>query len=97
MYAPGGSRRKELPPDGGNAQLGCGLAVREIKGHRYVYFWAYEERTWGSKRKWTYVGPTTRAGTRSRARDLLVAYHQHARKEIDRRISALQAVAACGR
>ena len=96
MYEQPRTPRKELPPNGGNAQLGCGLAVREIKGHRYVYFWAYEERTWGSKRKWTYVGPATQAGTRGRARDLLVAYHQHVRVEIERRIAALQAVAAHG-
>ncbi len=79
-----------LPRFGGNAQIGCGLAVREIKGHRYLYFWAYESRTWGAHRTWTYVGPVVRPGTRVRARELLVAYHVRASRELDRRISVLQ-------
>lgn len=84
----------QLPPYGGNSQLGCGLVVREIKGHRYLYFWAYEARSWGSRRKWTYVGAIADPRTQPRARDILVAYHLHARQEIDRRVAALLNVAA---
>ncbi len=66
--------------------------MREIKGHRYVYFWAYESRTWGAHRAWTYVGPVARPGTRTRAQQLLVAYHLRALRELNRRVAVLQAV-----
>ena len=94
MQGAGPSDPSELPLRGGNAQVGCGLVVREIKGHRYVYFWAYETRSWGAYRDWSYVGPIGRPRTRSRARELLIAYHLRASRELDRRISALQAAAA---
>ncbi len=84
---------EELPPFGGNAQLGCGLAARELKGHRYLYFWAYEARSWGSRRKWTYVGPMKRVDTRLRAQRLLLEYHHRAQAELERRIRALEVAA----
>ncbi len=87
------SVRPRLPRFGGNAQIGCGLAVREIKGHRYLYFWSYEARSWGSRRIWTYVGPTARSDTRARARQLLLEYHSKVRRETDRRIAALESTA----
>ena len=74
--------------------MGCGLVVRELKGHRYLYFWSYEERSWGARRVWTYVGPTARPGTRVRALRLLLEYHRRARNEVDRCIAALQATAS---
>jgi len=85
------SAHAELPRFGGNAQLGCGLVVREIKGHRYLYFWAYVGRSRGTHRKWTYIGPARKPETRLRARQLLMDYHMQVRGEIDRRMSALQA------
>ncbi len=86
--------RNQLPPYGGNSQLGCGLVVREIKGRRYLYFWAYEIRSWGSRRVWTYVGPTDRARTRARAQELLLEYHEWARRDMDRRVAILARSAA---
>lgn len=70
-------------------QLGCGLGVKEIRGHRYVYFWSYEPRSWGSRRVWTYIGPVGTSRTRSRSSELLVEYHLRIRKEVDRRIERL--------
>lgn len=78
-----------LPPFGGNFQLGCGLVIRDLKHHRYVYFWCYETRSWGSRRVWTYVGPTSRPATRTKARLLLLEYHARVRREVDRRIVVL--------
>lgn len=95
-YAPLPCSGRELPPSGGNAQLGCGLVVREIKGHRYLYFWSYEPRSWGAYRRWSYVGRVGRARTRARASELLLAYHLKIRKEIDRRIERLIAVGLRG-
>ena len=82
--------RRALTPYGGNAQLGCGLAVKEIHGRPYLYFWVYEPRTWGARRAWKYVGPVGRASTRARASELLLAYHLSVRREVDRRIERLR-------
>lgn len=79
----------KLPPFGGNAQLGFGLVVRELKGRRYLYFWAYEARSWGTRRIWTYLGPVRRPETRIRAQRTLLEYHERARRELDRRIRTL--------
>ncbi len=81
--------RTTLTPSGGNAQLGCGLSVKEIRGRPYLYFWAYEPRSWGARRAWTYVGPVGRATTRAKASELLIGYHVQVRKEVDRRIQRL--------
>ena len=88
---------EELPPFGGNRQLGCGLVVRRIKGHRYLDFWAYEERSWGSYRKWTYVGRVGRSSTRVRAHELLITYHLRAKREVERRVNVLQSAAMAER
>ncbi len=90
VHPPTVSSGGELTPFGDNVQLGCGLAVKEIRGHPYLYFWSYEGRSWGSHRDWTYVGPVGRAVTRVRAAELLLAYHLRIRKEVDRRIQRLQ-------
>ncbi|HEY7587802.1 MAG TPA: hypothetical protein VIB49_03525 [Thermoplasmata archaeon] len=65
--------------------------MRQLKGHRYLYFWAYETRSWGSHRRWTYVGPVSRPRTRARASELLLSYHLRVRREVDRRIRNLLA------
>lgn len=83
------STRTTLPLYRGNLQLGCGLAVRLIKGHRYVYFWSYEPGPLGSRRLWKYVGPVNRSTTRAKATDLLTVYHLKVRREVDRRIQRL--------
>ncbi len=94
VYAPWGSPTSPLPRNGGNTQLGCGLSVREIKGRRYLYFWAYEAGPFGSRRRWTYVGPIGRPSTKRKAMDLLVAYHLKARREVHRRMERLLAAQA---
>lgn len=86
-----------LPRFGGNAHLGCGLVVRELKGRRYLYFWAYEDRSWGAHRRGVYVGPVARPGTRASALRLLLEYHNQVRREVDRRIAALESTAARAR
>ncbi len=78
-------------------QLGCGLGVKEIRGHRYLYFWTYEFRSWGSERVWTYVGPVGRPATAARARALLLEYHIRVRREVDRRIERLTRAAGVTR
>lgn len=89
MHATRSSTPEELPPYGGNLQLGCGLVVRRIKGRLYLYFWAYEEHSWGAHRAWKYVSPIGKSATRARARELLITYHVKVKREIDRRMSAL--------
>ncbi len=63
--------------------------MRLIKGHRYLYFWSYEPGPAGSRRRWRYVGPLARPVTRTKAADLLLAYHLRARREVDRKIERL--------
>ncbi len=41
---------------------------------------------------WSYVGPLTRPGTRTKAADLLLAYHLRARREVDRKIERLRSI-----
>jgi hypothetical protein len=93
-HPPSARGNGKLPPFGGNAQLGCGLVVRRIKGHRYLYFWEYKERSWGSRRAWSYVGRVGKDPTRTRANELLLDYHRRVRKELERRMTALEAAAA---
>ncbi len=79
-----------LTPYGVNSQLGCGLSVKRIRGRPYLYFWAYEPRSWGVRRSWTYLGPVGRTSTRAKASQLLLAYHLKVRREAERRIERLQ-------
>ncbi len=68
--------------------------MKEIRGRPYLYFWAYEPRSWGVRRAWTYVGPLGRTSTRANAAELLIAYHVRVRREVDRRIEKLHAAYA---
>jgi len=78
-----------LSPNGGNAQVGCGLAAKRIRRRWYLYFWEYGHRSSPRRRSWVYVGPVGQPRTRERAAALLLAYHLKARDELDRRIRRL--------
>lgn len=71
-------------------QLGCGLGVKRIHGRPYLYFWSYEQRSWGCHRTWSYIGPVGQPRTRRKARELLLEYHIRVRHDVNRRIEHLQ-------
>ena len=85
-----------LSLNGGNAQVGCGLVAKRIRGRWYLYFWEYGHATSPQRRAWAYVGPVGQSRTRERAAALLLAYHLKARDELDRRIRRLLARAGRG-
>lgn len=76
-------------PYGVNAQLGCGLSVKRIQDRPHLYVWAYEPRSWGTRRTWTYAGPMGRPLTRANASRLPLAHHLKVRAEVERRIERL--------
>ncbi len=94
-----GYRHPQLPTPGTSltlygvsAQLGCGLSVKQIRGHRYLYFAGYEPRSWGVRRLWTYVGPVGRPATRAKASQLLLVHHVKVRREVEQRIERLREI-----
>ena len=86
VYGKGACSRGTLPRNGGDSQLVRGLLVRDIKGHPNLYPWPYERGPAGSRRKWRHVGPLARPATRTKAADLLLAYHLRIRREVDRNV-----------
>ena len=72
-------------------QVGCGIRVKEIKGHEYVYFWHYEERGGRSRQVFDYIGPRRFPGTARRLSDSLEAYYARAADRMRRDLAAHRA------
>ena len=68
--------------------------MREIKGHRYVYFWHYEDRGGRSAQAYTYLGPARSTATSRRASDAIEAYHARVADALRRDLAAQRAQVA---
>jgi len=66
-------------------EIGCGARVREIRGHRYFYFWHYERDGGRSVRREDYVGRVENEGARQGVLRRMVAYHRRAEEDLARR------------
>ena len=75
-----------LPPLRGNSmEVGCGARVREIRGHRYFYFWHYERDGGRSRRVEEYIGRVEDARARTELLRRMGVYHAKAEQEFARR------------
>ncbi len=79
-------------------QIGCGIQVKSVKGHDYVYFWHYESRDGRRKAVYDYLGPARDPGSGRRAVEAMEAYARKAIEEARRRLASLRTrAAAAGR
>ncbi len=78
-------------------EIGCGARVREIRGHRYFYFWHYERLAGRSVRKEDYLGRVESPRARDELLRRMAAYHRRAEEEFARRRAAVErSIAAAG-
>lgn len=75
-------------------QVGCGVRVREIKGHDYVYFWHYEDRGGRSRQVHDYMGPRRSPATARRTSEAVEAYYARAAETLRRDLAAHRAAVA---
>ncbi|HEY4705134.1 MAG TPA: hypothetical protein VII27_05300 [Thermoplasmata archaeon] len=75
-------------------EIGCGARVREIRGHRYFYFWHYKRLAGRSVRKEDYVGPVGDEGARRELLEKMAAYHGRAEQEFARRRDRIERLVA---
>lgn len=66
-------------------QVGCGAAVKDIRGRRYVYFWHYEDREGRRVQAFRYLGPSGREATRVRLALAIGEYYDRMAMELHRR------------
>src|SRR3989454_3898117 len=75
-------------------EVGCGARVREIRGHRYFYFWHYEREGGRSVRREDYMGRVEDERARHDILRPMVAYHGRAEQEFARRPAPIRRVLA---
>ena len=66
-------------------EIGCGARVREIRGHRYFYFWHYEREGGRSVRKEDYVGRVDLDRARQEVLRRMASCHGRAEQEFARK------------
>ena len=71
-------------------EIGCGARVREIRGHRYFYFWHYERDGGRSVRREDYVGRVDDEGARQDVLRRMAAYHRRAEEDFGRRRARIE-------
>ena len=71
-------------------EIGCGARVREIRGHRYFYFWHYERDGGRSVRREDYVGRVDDARARQHVLRRMAAYHGRAEQDFARRRARIE-------
>ena len=74
-------------------ELGCGVRVKSVKGHDYLYVWHYERRGVRRRQMYDYIGPASDSDARRKAMDSLEAYARRAIEEARRRIEAGRSLA----
>ncbi|HEX9339805.1 MAG TPA: hypothetical protein VF992_01350 [Thermoplasmata archaeon] len=78
-------------------QVGCGFRIKDVGGHRYVYFWHYEDRAGRSRQVYEYVGPCRAASTADRLQQALDRYYASAEEDLRRqRVRARASIARLG-
>src|SRR3989454_7878840 len=75
-------------------EVGCGARVREIRGHRYFYFWHYEREGGRSVRREDYMGRVEDERARQDILRRMAAYHGRAEQEFARRRARIERVVA---
>ena len=79
-------------------ELGCGVRVKAIKGHDYLYVWHYERDGARRRQVYDYIGPASDSEARRRAIDSLEGHARKAIEEARHRIEAGRSLAgAAGR
>ena len=89
------SKANSMPP---HMELGCGVRMKAIKGHDYLYVWHYERDGARRRQVYDYIGPASDSEARRRAIDSLEAHARRAIEEARHRIEAGRAaVGSAGR
>ena len=78
-------------------EIGCGARVREIRGHRYFYFWHYERANGHSMRREEYVGRVDSEKAKADLLRRMAAYHRKAELEFARRRARIEQLIASER
>ena len=66
-------------------QVGCGVALKRIRGRPYLYFWHYEDRGGRRVQVQQYLGPPRAESTRARLLAAVNAYYDRLDAELLRR------------
>lgn len=74
-------------------RVGCGIAIKEIRGRPYLYFWHYEERSGRRSQVSTYMGPARSPAARERLARSVEAYYERVAEELRQRRA--EALARC--
>src|SRR2546426_10921479 len=74
-------------------ELGCGVRVKAIKGHDYLYVWHYERDEARRRQVYDYIGPASDSDARRRAIDSLEGHARRAIEEARHRIEAGRSLA----
>jgi len=75
-------------------EVGCGARVREIRGHRYFYFWHYERENGRSARKEEYIGRVDDGRARQEVLWRIAQYHGRAAEDFARRRARVERLIA---
>lgn len=65
-------------------QIGCGVYLHTVRGHRYLYFWHYETKGRSRVQIKEYVGPARSARSTAEAARRCAAYFGRAAGELER-------------
>ena len=71
-------------------EIGCGVRAREIRGHRYFYFWHYEREGGRSVRREDYVGRVDDEKARHDVLRRMASYHGRAEQDFARRRARIE-------
>jgi len=75
-------------------EIGCGARVREIRGHRYFYFWHYEREGGRSVRREDYLGRVGDERARQEVLRRMASYHGRAEQDFARRRARIERLVA---
>lgn len=68
-------------------KVGCGFVEKEIRGHRYLYFWYFQRRGVGVRKVERYMGPAGDTEARRRTLTEIETYASRASAELLERIA----------
>ncbi len=75
-------------------QVGCGFRMKPVRGHDYVYFWHYENRSGRSRQVYEYMGPRRSWETARRLAAAVEAYYAGAENDLRRQLVGQRAAIA---
>ena len=77
-------------------QIGCGIQVKAVKGHDYVYFWHYESRDGRRRAVYDYEGAARNPESARHAIEAMEAYTRRAIEQARRALQGAKARAVAG-